>query len=144
MGAEPGLPGGAPIVKSDLRADGLTHVFPSPAALADADLASIGLPRARAETLRRLAEAARDGAASLAISTPSALSSIPGIGPMDGGVRGVPPSASPTPSRAGISGLRRAMGMVSASELSRMAEAFRPFRAYAAMHLWTEPQRSES
>ena len=40
-------------------------------------------------------------------------------------------------------GLRRAMNMVNAGELDRIAETFRPFRAYAAMHLWTGLQRSE-
>src|SRR6202034_1577863 len=41
--------------------DRLTHLFPSPEVLADANVASIGLPRARAETIRALARAVRDG-----------------------------------------------------------------------------------
>src|SRR3972149_2919598 len=36
---------------------GLTHLFPAPEVLADADLTSIGLPRARADTLRALPRA---------------------------------------------------------------------------------------
>src|SRR5439155_17222 len=43
---------GTPLERAE---DGLTHRFPQPEALADADLASIGLPRARAETIRALA-----------------------------------------------------------------------------------------
>ncbi len=35
-------------------AHGLAHLFPTPAALADADLAEIGLTRARADTVRGL------------------------------------------------------------------------------------------
>ena len=33
--------------------------------------------------------------------------------------------------------LRRALGGVDAREALRRAEAWRPWRAYAAMHLWT-------
>ena len=42
-------------------APGLDHLFPTPQALADADLASIGLTRARANTVRTVARALLDG-----------------------------------------------------------------------------------
>src|SRR5207253_8185810 len=69
----------------DRAEDGLTHLFPRPETLADADLASIGLPRARAATIRGLArgvargEIALDAARGLedAVARPAAL---PGIG----------------------------------------------------------------
>ena len=38
--------------------DGLTHVFPEPAAIAAADLAPLGMPRSRARTLSAVASAA--------------------------------------------------------------------------------------
>ena len=43
------------------RDGALTHVFPAPTALAAAHVETIGLPRARAETIRRLATAVADG-----------------------------------------------------------------------------------
>src|SRR5947199_1841668 len=42
-------------------ANGLTHLFPLPEVLGDAKLTSIGLPAARAETIRTLARAVSDG-----------------------------------------------------------------------------------
>src|SRR2546426_6100459 len=42
-------------------ASGLTHLFPTPEVLAKARLASIGLPRARAETIQALARAVCSG-----------------------------------------------------------------------------------
>src|SRR5439155_14385492 len=42
-------------------ASGLTHLFPTPQALARARLAGIGLPRARAETIQALARAVCNG-----------------------------------------------------------------------------------
>ncbi|MGB7333403.1 MAG: AlkA N-terminal domain-containing protein, partial [Terriglobales bacterium] len=47
--------------KPFLGASGLTHLFPAPEVLADAKLASIGMPGARAETIRSLARAVCDG-----------------------------------------------------------------------------------
>ena len=41
--------------------DRLTHFFPTPAALAAADYSTIGLPVARVEAIRRLAQAVQHG-----------------------------------------------------------------------------------
>ena len=41
---------------------GLTHLFPTPEVIAEADVASIGLPAARAESIRALARAVSDEA----------------------------------------------------------------------------------
>ena len=46
---------GAPLARPQ---DGLTHVFPEPAAIAAADLAPLGMPRSRARTLSAVASAA--------------------------------------------------------------------------------------
>src|SRR4029077_4949499 len=63
----------------------LTHLFPRPEVLAGANLASIGLTRSRAETIRALARAVRDGKINFAgiVETEAFLKSlceIPGIG----------------------------------------------------------------
>ena len=65
--------------------DGVHVVFPRPEALVDADIASIGLPRARGETLRQLARAVASGTVSLEPGADpqavrEALLAIPGIG----------------------------------------------------------------
>ncbi len=66
-------------------ADGKYVVFPRPETLVDADLASIGVPRVRGETLRQLARAVASGALSLEPGADpravrEALLAIPGIG----------------------------------------------------------------
>ena len=44
---------------------GITHLFPTPEVLANADLESIGLPRVKADAIRALARVVRDGQISL-------------------------------------------------------------------------------
>jgi AraC family transcriptional regulator, regulatory protein of adaptative response / DNA-3-methyladenine glycosylase II len=124
-----------------IEAAGLTHLFPTPAALAEADLAAIGLPRARAETIRRLAAAARDGA--LALDAPSEdparqLTSIPGIGPWTAAYVAMRAHGEPDAFPVGDLALSKALGGLTPREIERRAEAFRPWRAYAAMRLWMD------
>src|SRR3546814_10925383 len=55
-------------------AHGLAHLFPTPAALANADLASIGITRTRAQTIRTLACALIDGDGDFRVArTPAAF-----------------------------------------------------------------------
>ena len=63
--------------------DGLTHLFPSPAALAAADLDGLGLTGARIAALRALARAVADGELDFSASVEevmAALMSLPGFG----------------------------------------------------------------
>jgi AraC family transcriptional regulator, regulatory protein of adaptative response / DNA-3-methyladenine glycosylase II len=87
-----------------------------------------GMPRKRAETIRILAsEVARGGDVE--------LESIPGIGPWTANyirMRLGDRDAFP----AGDLVLRRNAGNLTERELAKRAEAWRPFRAYAAMLLW--------
>jgi AraC family transcriptional regulator of adaptative response / DNA-3-methyladenine glycosylase II len=125
--------------------DGLSHLFPSPAALAAADLAPVGLPRARAATIRMLAEGVASGDIVLDGSgepakTIARLQSIPGIGEWTAQYVAMRALRDPDAFPAGDLGLRRALangnGTPSAQQLERIAEAWRPWRAYAVMHLW--------
>jgi AraC family transcriptional regulator of adaptative response / DNA-3-methyladenine glycosylase II len=127
--------------------DTLTHVFPRPETLAEADLASIGLPRARAETLRTLATAVASG--SLALDAARGLDdlvaqlvSLPGIGDWTAHYVALRAGGEPDAFPASDLGLRRALARggtpLSAKALAREAEAWRPWRAYAALHLWTQ------
>jgi len=121
---------------------------PVPAALAAADLASIGLPRARAEALRALARSVRDGALDLegGLDPDDAvrrLEAFPGVGPWTAQYVALRALGAPDAFPASDLGLRRALGNagapLSTRALERRAEAWRPWRGYAAMLLWTTP-----
>jgi AraC family transcriptional regulator of adaptative response / DNA-3-methyladenine glycosylase II len=117
-----------------------THEFPSPELLADADVASIGLPGARAAAIRALArEVARGGLRLEPAADPDAareaLLALPGVGEWTAAYVAMRALREPDAFPAGDLGLRRALG-VAAGELARRSEAWRPWRAYAAMLLW--------
>jgi AraC family transcriptional regulator of adaptative response / DNA-3-methyladenine glycosylase II len=117
-----------------------SHEFPSAEALCDADVARIGLPGARAEAIRALARAVAGGELSLdpgadAQETRAALESLPGVGPWTASYVAMRALREPDAFPTGDLGLRRALGVESAA-LARRAEAWRPWRSYAAMLLW--------
>ena len=128
---------------------GLTHVFPSPARIADAeDLAEIGIPASRARTLREFArrfahgELALEGAASLE-SMVATLRDIPGVGPWSAHLIAARVFGHPDAFPSGDLGLRRAAATLtgrqspmSARELDALADRWRPHRATAAAFLW--------
>jgi AraC family transcriptional regulator of adaptative response / DNA-3-methyladenine glycosylase II len=124
---------------------GLTHCFPAPAALADADIASIGMPRARAETLRAIARAAAegqlfDGAALGLDAAVERLCAIPGVGPWTAHYVAMRALGEPDAFPASDLGLRRALAangrMPGERALLAAAEPWRPWRAYAAVLIW--------
>jgi AraC family transcriptional regulator of adaptative response / DNA-3-methyladenine glycosylase II len=122
-------------------ADGITHLFPTPAALAAADLTGIGMPGARAAALQGLARAVTDGALQLDAArgledAVARLRALPGIGEWTAQYIAMRGLAEPDAYPYGDLVLRQAMGGVSAAELARAADAWRPWRAYAAVHLW--------
>ncbi|HEX6207894.1 MAG TPA: AlkA N-terminal domain-containing protein [Actinomycetota bacterium] len=122
---------------------GVTHLFPSAEALLGADLSSIGLTTGRIRAIQALAEAVTSGRLKLDAGTPPrdvqrSLLELPGIGPWTAGyvaMRLLDPDAIPVDDL----GLRRAYASLrgSGEPLMARAEAWRPWRAYAAMHLWT-------
>jgi len=124
--------------------DGLTHLFPMPEVLADAKLASIGLPRARAETIRVLARAVCDERINFerVVDTEAFLGrlcEIPGIGKWTAQYVAMRALAEPDAFPVGDLGLLRALALQSSRDLERRAEEWRPWRAYAAMYLWKIP-----
>jgi AraC family transcriptional regulator of adaptative response / DNA-3-methyladenine glycosylase II len=125
---------------------GLTHLFPTAAALARAELASIGLPRARAAAIRGFAEAVASGALELdgARSLDDAvarLSTLPGVGPWTAQYVAMRALGEPDAFPASDLWLRRALGEngrpVSAARAEALAERWRPWRSYAALALWS-------
>jgi AraC family transcriptional regulator of adaptative response / DNA-3-methyladenine glycosylase II len=125
--------------------DGLTHVFPSPACLAGVDL-GLGMPRARLTAVTSLATAL---VADPAIFSPGAsldaaiakLRALPGIGEWTAQYIAMRELREPDAFPAADIGLMRALAMPDGqrptpSELLTLAERWRPWRAYAALHLW--------
>ena len=134
----------------ELAAPGLTHLFPTPARLAAADPAGFGLPGARARALSGLARVA---AADAALFVPgdldadlARLDALPGIGPWTAAYVAMRALGHRDVLPPGDLGLLRALGsgtdggegaLPPAGDLVRRAEAWRPWRSYAALHLWT-------
>jgi len=122
------------------------RLFPGPAELASADLTSIGLTRARAATLSAIASRVADGSLSLEpadtlASLVERLEAVPGIGAWTAQYVALRAFGEPDAFPSGDLALRKAAardGVVpSASDLEERSHAWRPFRAYAALHLWT-------
>jgi len=119
---------------------GLTVLFPGPAELAGADLSGLGLTTARQRTLRALASAAAAGRLSLGpgadpAETAAQLAGLPGIGPWTVGYIMLRSGADPDRFPAGDLGLRRALARLGGTP--EQAARWRPWRGYAAIHLWT-------
>ena len=132
---------------------GITHVFPTPEVLAAADLATLGMPKARGRTLSGVAQALLDDPevfepkASLKEGV-ARLVALPGIGDWTAQYIAMRQMREADAFATGDIGLINALaalegGPVSARQLGVRAEAWRPLRAYAAQHLWTSLQRSD-
>ncbi|HTK32254.1 MAG TPA: AlkA N-terminal domain-containing protein [Candidatus Saccharimonadaceae bacterium] len=126
-------------------ADGITHQFPTPAALADAPLESVGLTRARAATVRGLAAAVATGALDFSRlgtldDAVTALTALPGIGPWTAHYVAMRALGEPDALPAADLGLRRVLGtggrLASPADVEARAEAWRPWRSYAVLALW--------
>ena len=123
----------------------LTHLFPRPEVLAAANLASIGIPPARAETLRALARATCQGKLDPATCKSlediiSRLSAIHGMGRRRADYIAMRAFGEPDAFPSGDLGLRRILTSsrtpLSEEQFLDLAENWRPWRAYAAIHLW--------
>jgi AraC family transcriptional regulator of adaptative response / DNA-3-methyladenine glycosylase II len=133
--------------KSFCSADGLTHLFPAPAVLADAKLTHIGLTGARAETIRALAREVCDGRINFESvldfeTLLNRLCEIPGIGKWTAQYVAMRALGEPDAFPSGDLGLMRALALGTSRELEHRAEAWRPWRAYAAMYLWKVARQS--
>lgn len=109
--------------------------------LAEADLASIGLPRVRAASLQALARAVCDGSlrldGSAAVSeVMEKLCTLPGIGPWTANYIAMRGLGDPDAFPSSDLGLLKAAGVSSPRRLEALAEAWRPWRSYAALYLW--------
>ncbi|MEP6632949.1 MAG: AlkA N-terminal domain-containing protein [Luteimonas sp.] len=130
-----------------LGAPGLEQLFPTPERLADADLASIGLTRARADTVRTIARALLDGSVDFQVERTlenftARWVALPGVGPWTAhyiAMRALGhPDAFPADDLVLQKNVPRDGTRLSAKALEAQAEAWRPWRAYAVIHIWRD------
>jgi AraC family transcriptional regulator of adaptative response / DNA-3-methyladenine glycosylase II len=117
----------------------LTVLFPRPADLADADLSGLGLTTGRQATLRALAAACTADRLNLDPGTDPAetaarLAELPGVGPWTIAYILMRAVGDPDAFPGSDLGLRRAMEQLGIE--AGHADRWRPWRAYAALHLW--------
>lgn len=122
----------------------LNRLSPTPARVAEAKLQQIidlGMPAKRAESVHRLAKAVVDDRISLESpadpdATRAALLALPGIGDWTVSYIAMRALRDTDAFPQGDLGLIKAMRLQKPKELLNVAEAWRPWRAYAALHLW--------
>ncbi|WP_236827939.1 MULTISPECIES: AlkA N-terminal domain-containing protein [unclassified Blastococcus] len=118
----------------------LTHAFPRPAALADADLTAVGLTGVRRRTVAALAGALDRGAIALDPGADReeagrALLAVPGIGPWTAALVALRGMGDPDVWLPGDLALRRSLASLGSSD-AEAATRWRPWRSYAVLHLW--------
>ncbi len=124
---------------------GLTHVFPDAVVLANADLATLGMPKSRGRTLSGVAQALLDDPLLFASGT-ARLLALHGIGDWTAQYIALRQLRDMDGFPTGDVGLLRALEVLegarmTARELTARAEAWRPFRGYAAQVLWASLSR---
>ena len=123
----------------------LTRLFPNAAEMLVADMAAIGMPQKRKETLRQIAQHIFSG--SLHLETVGELSrfvdimtAIPGIGDWTANYVAMRALGEPDAFPASDLGIMKALQMgdtrPTVKQVAARAEAWRPWRAYAAIYLW--------
>jgi AraC family transcriptional regulator, regulatory protein of adaptative response / DNA-3-methyladenine glycosylase II len=149
---------GTPLPATAKDGEGLTHLFPAPSRIAAADLASLGMPGARAKAASALAKVIADDPAifSRGASLEDAIAklrALPGIGEWTAQYIAMRELREPDAFPAADIGLLRAMAAPDGrrpqpAELLDCAERWRPWRAYAALHLWaagaTAPEKTDA
>lgn len=123
----------------------LTWLFPEAGDMAAADMAGIGMPQKRKETLRQLARHVVSG--SLPFDSAGGLSrfvvtmtAIPGIGAWTANYVAMralgEPDAFPASDLGIMKALQEGDTRPTVKQVTSRAEAWRPWRAYAAVYLW--------
>jgi AraC family transcriptional regulator of adaptative response / DNA-3-methyladenine glycosylase II len=128
----------------------LTYLFPSPEALAAADPLQLPMPRSRATALVRLAAAVAAGDVVLDRSASRAsvresLLKLKGIGPWTADYISLRALGDPDvflPTDLGVKQGLTALG--AAGDPDEIAAAWRPWRSYALLHIWTAATSRET
>ncbi len=133
---------GAPV--GEVHPAGLTRLFPSAARLAacsENELASLGITRARSRTVLALARTVMAGELALTPgadvdATMARLLSLPGIGTWTAQYIAMRALGWPDAFPAADLGVLKAMRETRPPRALARSEAWRPWRAYAVVHLW--------
>lgn len=126
---------------------GLNYLSPTPERIASATIAelmALGISRARAQSIVKLAEEVASGRLKLEAGAPPEpairqLVSLPGIGPWTAHYIAMRALRWPDAFPKEDLGLRTKLGGVSAREAEKIAQAWRPWRSYALLYLWHKP-----
>ncbi|MBL7500039.1 DNA-3-methyladenine glycosylase 2 family protein [Frankia sp. CNm7] len=128
------------------REGGLTHLFPTPSALAGLDPESLAMPRSRRATVGALIRALAAGDLELGVGGDwergrARLAALPGVGPWTVESVAMRALGDPDAFVATDLGVRLAaadLGLPStARALTARSAPWRPWRAYAVQHLWS-------
>jgi AraC family transcriptional regulator of adaptative response / DNA-3-methyladenine glycosylase II len=141
------LPKSVAVTNTDLR---LNCLFPTPQKLARVRFNDIGLVGSRAETIRRVAQAVCNGSLSFDNAQDPkdfrhSLTSIRGVGDWTAQYVAMRALKYPDAFPASDLGLLKAIGVsgnAGIKKIRRRAEAWRPWRSYAAMLLWSSLSNS--
>ncbi|HTL37815.1 MAG TPA: AlkA N-terminal domain-containing protein [Kofleriaceae bacterium] len=124
---------------------GLAYRFPTPAEVVAAGaerIAKLGMPGKRGLAIHTFARAIVDG--TIRLDTTSDLDTfvdklvaLPGIGPWTAHYLAMRALHLPDAFPAADLGVQKALGMAGAKAAEQRAEAWRPYRSYAVLHLWT-------
>lgn len=128
------------------REGGLTHLFPDSAALAGLDPQQLAMPKARGQTLTRLARELADGELDLSVGASwqearRRLRQVPGVGPWTVESVAMRTLGDPDAFFPGDLGVRQAAAQLglptTPAALEKRSLAWRPWRAYAVQYLWS-------
>jgi AraC family transcriptional regulator of adaptative response / DNA-3-methyladenine glycosylase II len=132
-------------IEVDVPQIGKAVLFPTPQVLADADLGGLGITGARIATLRAVAQAVNEGVVDFRMDRPladfvAAWTALPGIGAWTAhyiAMRALHHAdAFPAADIVLRKTVARGGAPVSTRALEQIAEAWRPYRSYAVLHLW--------
>jgi 3-methyladenine DNA glycosylase/8-oxoguanine DNA glycosylase len=123
----------------------ITHLFPSAGQVAELAPDVFEMPRGRAKAIREVAELVAGGTLDLSGRTPfeetlHILGEVRGVGPWTLAYVAMRALRDQDAFMAGDLGVRKGFGTLglpaTSKELLERAERWRPWRAYAVMHLW--------
>jgi AraC family transcriptional regulator of adaptative response / DNA-3-methyladenine glycosylase II len=120
----------------------VTQLFPTAAEIAAADPDGLAMPQSRKRALRGLAQALADGDVVLDRSRDRGkvradLLALPGIGPWTADYIALRALGDPDVFLPTDTGVRDAARLAGLDDVAATSEAWRPWRSYALMHLWT-------
>jgi AraC family transcriptional regulator of adaptative response / DNA-3-methyladenine glycosylase II len=128
---------------------GITHLFPTPAVMASASLAKLGLSAMRSEALQQLSRAVHGKLIRLEAGNEAlarALCSLPGVGRWSAGYLELRGLGDPDAIPHGDLTLRRHLSAdgkpLTPLALEARTERWRPFRGYGVFHLWQARPRA--